>query len=855
MTKVALKGLLGRKLRAALTAIAIVLGVAMVSGTYILTDTIKSAFSTVFTTVYQHTDAVITGKSAIGGDNGGGGPRVQAPSLPASLLTQVRQLPGVAEAAGSISDLAQLVGHNGKVISRGGAPGLAFSHSTAGERFNPLELTSGAYPTGPGQVAIDANTASKNSFSIGQTIGVIAQGPEQRFRIVGTVKIAGVSSLGGSTMAAFSLPTAQRLFNKQGRYDQISVAAKQGFTPQRIVNEIRPLLPSSAQVRTGQGQAQQATNQTSGFLDIFQNFLLAFGGIALFVGSFVIANTLSITIAQRTRELATMRTLGATRRQVLTSVMIEAFVIGLLASIVGLFLGLGLAKGLNQLLISFGIDLPQAGTVFATRTIIVSLLVGVLITLLAALRPALRSTRVPPIAAVREGAVLPPSRLAHLGPYAAALTIGLAVALMLVGLLVSSLSTAPRLLAIGLGAVGVFLGVSMLAPLLVPPVTRVLGWPASRFAGAAGALARGNSSRNPTRTASTASALMIGLTLVTLVAVLAAGLRSRFQDGVNKEFIANYAITSTDNFTPISVASENAVLGAPGVEVVSGVRAGQGKAFGSRIGVSGVTPDVNQVMSLTWKVGNQQTPAQLGGTGAIVSDSYASAKHLSGGSPLSMETPSGKTLHLRVAGIYKPPKGAAPLGDITISTTLFDANYENPQNVFTLIKTQGGVTPDNTRVLNAVLDPFPDAKVQTKSQFIHNQLQGLNTLLNLLYVLLSLSIVVSLFGIVNTLVLTVFERTRELGMLRAVGMTRRQVRKMIRQESVITALLGATLGIPLGVVLALMVGVALNYAAFTIPIGTLIVFVIAAVIAGMIAAIAPARRAARLNVLAALQYE
>ena len=855
MTKVALKGLLGRKLRAALTAIAIVLGVAMVSGTYILTDTIKSAFSTVFTTVYQHTDAVITGKSAIGGDNGGGGPRVQAPSLPASLLTQVRQLPGVAQAAGSISDLAQLVGHNGKVISRGGAPGLAFSHSTAGERFNPLELTKGAWPAGPDQVAIDANTASKNNFSIGQTIGVIAQGPEQRFRIVGTVKIGGVTSLGGSTMAVFSLPTAQRLFNKEGRYDQISVAAKSGVTPQQVVNQIKPLLPPSAQVRTGQAQAQQATNQTSGFLDIFQNFLLAFGGIALFVGSFVIANTLSITIAQRTRELATMRTLGATRRQVLASVMIEAFVIGLLASITGLFLGLGLAKGLNQLLISFGIDLPQAGTVFATRTIIVSLLVGVLITLAAALRPALRSTRVPPIAAVREGAVLPRSRLARFGPYAAALTIGVAVALMLVGLLVGSLSTGPRLLAIGLGAVGLFLGVSMLAPLLVPPVTRVLGWPATRFAGAAGALARGNSSRNPTRTASTASALMIGLTLVTLVAVLAAGLRSRFEDGVNQEFIANYAITATDNFTPISVASANAVRSTPGVEVVSGVRAGQGKAFGSRINVSGVSPDVTQVMSLKWKVGNQQTPAGLGSNGAIVSDAYASAQNLVGGSPLSMETPSGKTLHLRVAGIYKPPKGAAPLGDITISTATFDANYENPQNVFTLIKTQGGVTPANTSALNAALDPFPDAKVQTKSQFIHNQLQGLNTLLNLLYVLLSLSIVVSLFGIVNTLVLTVFERTRELGMLRAVGMTRRQIRQMIRQESVITALLGATLGIPLGVVLALMVGVALNYAAFTIPIGTLIVFVIAAILAGMLAAIAPARRAARLNVLAALQYE
>ena len=344
------------------------------------------------------------------------------------------------------------------MISRGGAPGLAFSHNPAGERFNPLTLASGSYPNGPDQVDIDASTASKNHYSVGQQIGVIARGPVQRFRIVGTVKFASVSSLGGATMAIFTLPTAQRLFNKRGRFDQINVAAKPGVSPAQVVGAIRPLLPANAQVRTGQGQAQQATKDTSGFLNIIQSFLLAFGGIALFVGSFVIANTLSITIAQRTRELATLRTLGATRRQVLRSVMLEAFVIGLLASIVGLFLGLALAKGLNALFVSFGIDLPQTGTVFATRTIVISLLVGVLITLLAALRPALRSTRVPPIAAVREGAVLPPSRFAHLRFYPALATIAAAVALMLVGLLVSSLSTAPRLLAIGVGALALFLG-------------------------------------------------------------------------------------------------------------------------------------------------------------------------------------------------------------------------------------------------------------------------------------------------------------------------------------------------------------------------------------------------------------
>jgi ABC-type antimicrobial peptide transport system permease subunit len=261
------------------------------------------------------------------------------------------------------------------------------------------------------------------------------------------------------------------------------------------------------------------------------------------------------------------------------------------------------------------------------------------------------------------------------------------------------------------------------------------------------------------------------------------------------------------------------------------------------------------MIKVDWQHGSPAVPAELGDDGAFVSKSYANAQHLHVGSPISVQTPSGTRLNLVIRGISSPPKGASPYGDLSISSALFDRVYQNPKNLYAFVNVQGGATPANTRTLDAALTRFPDAKLQTKDQFVHNQLQGLNTLLNLLYVLLSLSIIVSLFGIVNTLVLTVFERTRELGMLRAVGMTRRQVRRMIRHESVITALLGAAFGIPLGVVLALVVGVAIKYAAFTIPVGTLVIFVIAAIIAGLVAAIFPARRAARLNVLAALQYE
>jgi putative ABC transport system permease protein len=375
-----------------------------------------------------------------------------------------------------------------------------------------------------------------------------------------------------------------------------------------------------------------------------------------------------------------------------------------------------------------------------------------------------------------------------------------------------------------------------------------------RWGGAAGRLARGNSIRNPSRTASTASALMIGVTLVTLVSVLAAGIKSTFEDSVNKLFTADYALTSQNGFTPTSIASEKALRGVPGIQIVSGVRAGEAEAFGKRIGLTAVEPNVSKVIDLKWKEGSPATPAQLGRDGVFVSKSYAKDHKLTVGSPINLKTPSGGTLHLKLRGIFDPPKGGSPF-EVTISTTRFDHEYANPQNVFAFVRMSGGVTDANTARLRQVLAKFPDAKIQTKSQFIKLQESGISFLLKLLYVLLSLSILISLFGIVNTLVLTVFERTREIGMLRAVGMTRRQVRNMIRHESIITALLGAALGIPVGILLALMVGKAINYPAFTIPWVTLVVFVIGAVIAGLFAAIFPARRAGRLNVLEALQYE
>jgi putative ABC transport system permease protein len=400
-----------------------------------------------------------------------------------------------------------------------------------------------------------------------------------------------------------------------------------------------------------------------------------------------------------------------------------------------------------------------------------------------------------------------------------------------------------------------FIGMALVAPKFVPRLSAILGAPGARLGGVSGTLARENAMRNPARTASTAAALMIGLALVTAVGVLAAGLKSQFGTSVAKQFLGDYALTSENGFTPTGVASEGALQKVPGVEVVSGVRAGEARVFGSNVGVTAVTPNVGKVIKIKWTAGGSGVPGELGANGTFVDKAYAKKHHLTVGSPVDAELSTGKVLHLKLTGIYDPPKGGAPFSTITISQSLFDRSYQNPTNVFTFVLMSGGVSTANTNTLVSALKAYPDAKIQTEKQFVKQQESGINFLLDLLYVLLSLSIVVSVAGIINTLVLTVFERTRELGMLRAVGMSRTQVWGMIEAESIVTALIGATLGIPLGVGLALLISQAIGFSAFAIPWTTLVFFVIAAIIAGFVAAILPALRAARLNVLAALQYE
>jgi putative ABC transport system permease protein len=846
---IALRGLWGRKLRTILTAFAIVLGIATISGTFVLTDSITNAFHAIFTNIYRGTDASITGKSAVSADA-----TQNLPPFDQSLLPKVRALPEVKGAIGGVADIANLIGKNDKVISFGGAPHLGFSVDPTQPQFNSLTLVDGDWP-GRGQVVIDRSTAHKKDINVGDTIRIEAQGSAEPFKVSGLVRFGSSGlSIGGATLAGFDLPTAQRLFHKQGKLDQIRVSRKPGISQSQLLSAIKEILPPQTQVRTGVEQADTDAGDTNAFTSFLQTFLLAFGGIALFVGAFVIANSLSITIAQRTREFATLRTIGASRRQILRSVLLESFLIGALASVIGLFLGLGLAKLLFWIFEQFGLTLPNTGLLFKPRTVIVCLVVGIVVTMVASLRPARRATRVPPIAAVREGAVLPPGRFARFRGIGSASLAGLGFAALAFGLFGAS-GTGSILAFMGVGALLVFLGVGLFSAQLVRPLASILGVPGDRLAGAPGILARENATRNPQRTGSTAAALMIGLALVTLVTMLASAIRASFFGAVDKIFVADYAVTAQNNFDLIPTAIDKTVRRAPGVHDVVGVRWGDARLFGKSSSVSGVDPGGSKVFHLEWTQGSPVVLDTLGPDGAFTDKDYAKKHHLAIGSEVPVLVPNGGRPTFTVKGIFDPPPGGSPFAPITISSARFDRLYTQPKDQFVFLNIDGGVSKANDAKLEQVLNGFPNAKVQDRQEFKDNQASFLGNILMILYVLLALSVIVSLFGIVNTLVLTIFERTRELGMLRAVGMTRWQVRWMITLESVVTALIGAVIGIVLGIVLAVLLIVRVDFLVLSWPIVSLIVFALVAMVAGVIAAIFPARRAARLNVLRALQYE
>jgi putative ABC transport system permease protein len=848
MIGVALKGLAARKLRAVLTAFAVVIGVAMVAGTFMLTDTLQKSFDGLFTASSAQTDAVVRGKEIVKNSTSGSGA-----TIPESVLAKVRALPEVEAAVGDVSpqeaNVADIYGRDGKKAAR---ESVGASIDPANAKFSPLRLKTGAWPTGPGEVVIDAGTAAKKHYEVGDSIVVSSLGRKHTYRVAGTASFGTVNSLGFASIAAWDVRTAQALLHRERRFDSLSIAAKKGTSASDLVKAVKPLLPATLEVKDSAKQAADDADELNSGLAIIRYLLLGFGAIALLVGAFVIFNTLSITVAQRTREYATLRTLGSSRREVMRSVVVEGFVIGLLASVIGLAVGLGIAKGLVALFSATGLELPKASTVIATRTIVVSLVLGTVITLIASVVPARRATRVPPIAAVREGATLPASRLAgHSLKAGVGVTVA-SIAAIALGIFAGGVSAVAVAALLAGGVLGLFAGIALLAPRLVKPLARVVGWPARRVGGVAGELAGANSVRNPGRTASTAAALMIGLTLVTVVAVLGQGLRSATESSVADQVHAAYVVDGKDAL-PFRAAEGDRLERAAGVRAATHVRSDTAIVQGRESTVTGLDPaTIERFYRFDWSKGSEHAISRLGRDGALLTKGYADDKNLKVGSRLSVETPSGDKRTLVVRGTYKVSYNKELLGQVSMDQKAFDTAFTQPKNALTLLDAD----PAAEASIKSLANGFGDAAFHTGAQYPKDSTKDMATLLAMLYVLLGFSVIVSLFGMVNTMVLSVFERTRELGMLRTIGMTRRQARRMIRHESVITALIGATMGLGLGVFLSVLVTQAVGSdISLSIPWPTLAAFTLVAVIAGIGAAIMPARRASKLNVLDALHYE
>ncbi|HVO52944.1 MAG TPA: FtsX-like permease family protein [Solirubrobacterales bacterium] len=849
MTSLALKSLWARKTRALATSLAVVLGVAFVAGSFILSDTILAAFDEIFNESLKGTSVVVTAENPVKQEGG------EVPSISASLLPRIQRTPGVKEAAGAIFSLGAFFTPEGEKIGAKFAP--KFISSTLPGQLESLTYVDGHPPRGPTEASIDKAAAEGSGLALGERIELLGQGRTREFTLVGFTQL-GSASFGGTSIAQVTLPVAQALTHKVGRFDQISVAAAPGVSEAMLRNRIKAEMPAGIRVETAKESADRSSEEIRENLGFLTTFLLVFGFIAVFVGSFLIFNTFSITVAQRITEFGMLRTLGASRRQILASVLLEAIAVGLIGALLGIAGGFVVAIGIHGLFELFGADLPTTGLVLEARTVIVSILVGVLVTLAAALVPALRSTRVPPIAAL-QAFVPTPSRRRRL----VFLGFSSLVALVGLGLVVRGLAggggAGTRASFIGAGAFVAVIAVSLFSPRLVPGLAAVAGWPLERARRLLGRLARENAQRNPSRTAITAAALMIGLALVAFVTVFAAGIKSTVAQVVDENFAGGLVIQNSDGFSPIPNGTAIAAAKVPGVETVPTIRSAQVRSLdgGGTVRASAPSPDIEKALSLEWKEGGPEALEGLRDDQAVVSDDFASEHNLSVGDTVRILTQTGARPSFEVAGTFDSKAGL--LGSIAVTQAVLARDAGQTQNQADFVVTEPGADQEKVQaVLTAGVEAlFPVAEVLNQQELKESREDQVGQIVVLFYALLALAILISVLGVANTLVLSIHERRRELGMLRAIGMSRRQVRTLIRYESVITALIGAILGMALGIVFATLIAQPLADEGFTLsyPIGQLIAILVLAAVVGVIAAIYPARRAARLDVLESLQYE
>ncbi|HMK12353.1 MAG TPA: FtsX-like permease family protein [Acidimicrobiales bacterium] len=847
MWRVTIRGLMAKKLRLLTTALAITLGVAFMAGTLVLTDTMAKVFDDLFADVNRGTDAFVRGETVFKSDFGDVRSRI-----PASLVSTVQGAQGVAAAEGSVQGYAQLVKANGKALSTGQSPNLGGSWGTVPE-LNPWRIVEGRAPQGFDEILIDKGAADKGDFSVGQRVKVLLKGPTQEFTIVGIAKFGTVDAPAGASFVSFTINTAQQVLSEPGQIDSISAVAQPGVSQEQLAANIKKVVPANVEVLTGKQITKENQNDIKQGLRFFNTFLLVFAGVAVFVGMFIIYNTFSILVAQRGRELALLRAIGASRRQVLGSVLVEGVVVGLIASLVGLGLGVLVAMGLTALLSALGIDLPSGSLVLLPRTVVASLVVGVGITVASALLPARRASRIPPVAAMREVAIdTSASSRKRVVIGLVALAIG---ALLLAGGLARG--GGKGAIQVGLSALVVFVSATILGPVIAKPVSRLVGAPLPRLRGMSGTLARENAVRNPRRTSSTAAALMIGVGIVVFILVLAASLKQSISDITGSQLKADYIVNTTGGFTNSvgfspDVATQISTL--PEVQSVSGMRFGAMQVDGSTKFVFAVDPttieDVFDFVNVTGSI------EDLSKINTIAVDKKVAEKNgWTIGSTIDV-TFASETAPMQIVALIDGAKAFSNWGMGIPTYELHFADQFDSQ-VFVKLK-PGADAAAFEQGANDILKSYPTAELQTPEEFKNSVASQINQLVSVIYALLFLAIIIALLGIANTLALSIYERRHEIGLLRAVGMTRRQVRSSVRWESVIIALFGTALGLVIGIAFGAAIVRSLRslgFTGFVIPLGQLVAVAIIAALAGVLAAIQPARKAAKLDILASIATE
>jgi putative ABC transport system permease protein len=848
MLRLSLRNVFAHKVRFLLTTLAVVMGVGFAVGSFVVTDSLQASVNQLFEDVTSGVDVSVRATTNL---DGGQGPAARG-RVPEDVINEVRSVVGVVAAEGTVGGYAQLVDLEGEPLTTTGAPflGVSWGHMDV---LRPATLDEGRGPNGLGEVAIDRGTAADYGFSVGdRTTVLLANGTHPEVEIVGIFTFGEANNLLGARLTAFDVDVAQEIFGTGEEVDSIDVVAGRGVDPDELAGRIQESLPPGFEAVTGTHIAGEFDDATEGFLGAFRNILLGFAAIALFVSAFFINNTFSIVVGQRTRQLALLRAVGASPAQITGSVVGEALVVGALASVLGVGCGLLIAIGLQELLQAAGTGLPDQGLLVLGRTLVAAAVVGMGVTLVASLTPARRASAVPPVEGMREGFV--PMRWSRRRRALSGTVLTAAgIALVIGGLWVVE-STTSVIALLGIGAVAVFLGIAQLSPIAAIPVAGALGRPIAPIFRVAGRLANANAVRNPERTSKTASALMIGLALVTTVFVVGTSVKESFAKSIENSVGADYVL-STDGFIGFSPALTEELAALPEVRDVTGVRF-------SRILVEGKAKDVvaaqaesaDRLVDIDVQAGSL---ADLDEHSIFLHEDPAEDLGVSVGDSVTVEMATGGPQELTVAGIHAD---STYVGNYFIDLDLFETHYPTSNlDLLAFARLDDGVDPEAGRAaIDTVLADHPQVKLEDRAAYQASQEEQFNGILVAVNGLLGLALFIALLGIANTLALSVLERTREIGLLRAVGMRRRQVRQMVLAESAMVAVFGAALGIAVGLAFGVAITVALPPSVVTttaIPFGAIALIVAVAGVCGLLAGLLPARRAARLDVLRAIASE